>query len=371
MPKIRVLIVDDSVVIRRLLSDELSKDPDLEIVGTAATGKIGIAKIPQVNPDIVTMDIEMPEMDGLEAVTEIRKIYDKLPIIMFSTLSQRAARETLEALSRGANDYVTKPANVGSASLAMQRVRDELIPKIKTLCPGLGSTPAPPAPPRIKPASSIPTKGNDASASQSQVDIVAIGVSTGGPNALNDLFDALPRDLPVPVVIVQHMPPVFTKCLADRLTAKSKMIVQEGASGMALAPGQAWLAPGDYHMVVTQKGTRVVLDLNQSPPENSCRPAVDVLFRSVAQVFGGRTLAVVLTGMGEDGLRGCQVLKECGAQIIAQDEASSVVWGMPGAVSDAGLADQVLPLNLIANSIVSRVQKGRMVQSLAEPAFSS
>jgi two-component system, chemotaxis family, protein-glutamate methylesterase/glutaminase len=370
MPKIRVLIVDDSVVIRRLLSDELSKDPDLEIVGTAATGKIGLAKIPQVNPDIVTMDIEMPEMDGLEAVTEIRKIYAKLPIIMFSTLSQRAARETLEALSRGANDYVTKPANVGSASIAMQRVRDELIPKIKHLCPGLGSVPAPPSPPRVKVVSPIARATNDKAAAHSPVDIVVIGVSTGGPNALNELFDALPKDLPVPIVMVQHMPPVFTKCLADRLTAKSKIVVHEGAAGMTLAPGHAWLAPGDFHMMVTRKGTQVAIALNQNPPENSCRPAVDVLFRSVAEVFGGRTLAVILTGMGEDGLRGCQLLKEKGAQILAQDEASSVVWGMPGAVTEAGLADQVLPLNLIANAIVSRVQKGRVGQPVLEPALS-
>ncbi len=370
MPKIRVLIVDDSVVIRRMLSNELEKDPDLEIVGTAATGKIALAKIPQVNPDIVTMDIEMPEMDGLEAVTEVRKIYAKLPIIMFSTLSQRAAKETLEAPSRGANDYVTKPANVGSATLAMQRVRDELIPKIKALCPGLGSPAAPPGPvsslvtptPKTFPA----TKGLS---SNQMVDIVAIGVSTGGPNALMDIFESLPADLPVPIVIVQHMPPIFTQGLAERLTAKSGITVQEGSPGTPLLSGKAWVAPGDYHMVVTRKGTRVELDLNQDPQENSCRPSVDALFRSVARVFGPRTLAVILTGMGEDGLRGCEVLKECGAPILAQDEASSVVWGMPGAVAKAGLADTVLPLHRIANEIVSRVQKGRVQQPSREPAL--
>lgn len=369
MPKIRVLIVDDSVVIRRLLSDELGKDPDLEIVGTAASGKIGLAKIPQVNPDIVTMDIEMPEMDGLEAVTEIRKIYAKLPIVMFSTLSQRAAKETLEALSRGANDYVTKPSNVGSASLAMERVREELIPKIKALCAPTpaAETKTPPlrtsSPPVSLPTPSqkVPGKG--------PIEIVAIGVSTGGPNALADLIEALPTNLPVPIVIVQHMPPIFTKCLADRLTARGKTPVEEGAAGMVLKPGTAYLAPGGYHMVLTRRGTQVELQLNQDPPENSCRPAVDVLFRSVADLFGGRTLAVILTGMGNDGLRGCEIFREKGAQILAQDEASSVVWGMPGAVAHAGLADKILPLPMIANEIASRVQKGQTVQRSPEPAL--
>ncbi len=369
MPKIRVLIVDDSVVIRRMLSHELEKDPGLEIVGTAATGKIALAKIPQVNPDIVTMDIEMPEMDGLEAVTEVRKIYATLPIIMFSTLSQRAAKETLEALSRGANDYVTKPANVGSATLAMQQVREELIPKIKALCPGLG-TPVVPSRPASSLVSPLPQTITAKGPSPDQVvDIVAIGVSTGGPNALMDIFESLPTNLPVPIVIVQHMPPIFTQCLADRLTVKSGITVQEGSPGTPLLPGNAWIAPGGYHMMVIRKGTRVELAINQDPQENSCRPSVNVLFRSVAQVFGPRTLAVILTGMGEDGLRGCEVLKECGSSIIAQDEASSVVWGMPGAVAKAGLADTVLPLHRIANEIVSRVQKGRVPQPPREPAL--
>jgi len=369
MPKIRVLIVDDSVVIRRLLSDELGKDPDLEIVGTAATGKIALAKIPQVNPDILTMDIEMPEMDGLEAVTEIRKIYAKLPIIMFSTLSQRAARETFEALSRGANDYVTKPANVGSAALAMQRVREELIPKIKGLCPQISVATTADTPPPTSKVSPLPKAVLKKTSSEGPIEIVAIGVSTGGPNALADLFEALPSNLPVPIVIVQHMPPVFTKCLADRLTARGKTPVEEGAVGMVLKPGHAYLAPGDYHMVVTRQGAHVELNLNQDPPENSCRPAVDVMFRSVAQLYGGRTLAVILTGMGYDGLRGCEILREAGAQILAQDEASSVVWGMPGAVAQAGLADTILPLPMIANEIATRVQKGQMTQPSPQPVL--
>ena len=358
MPKIRVLIVDDSVVIRRLLSEELSKDPALEIVGTAATGKIGLAKIEQVNPDVVTMDIEMPEMDGLTAVTEIRKTHQRLPIIMFSTLSQRAARETLEALSRGANDYVTKPANVGSAALAMQRVREELIPKIKSFCPGHLPPQAPSAP---KPAGTIsqPVAAKPSPSVSQPVDIVAIGVSTGGPNALAEVFSAFPGDFPIPIVIVQHMPPVFTKCLAERLSAKSAVAVHEGQPGARLQAGHAWIAPGDYHMTVQQTAEGVQLGTNQDPPENSCRPAVDVLFRSVAKVFGGRTLAVVLTGMGQDGLRGCELIHEQGGQVLIQDEASSVVWGMPGAIAQAGLAGKILPLNRIAGEIITKARVGR------------
>ena len=359
MPKIRVLIVDDSVVIRRLLTDELSKDPDIEVVGSAATGKIALSKVLQTPPDVVTMDIEMPEMDGLTAVTELRKTHPKLPIIMFSTLSQRAAKETLEALARGANDYVTKPANVGSAALAMQRVREDLIPKIKTLA-------RPEAVTHKTTTTAIPqstaSTGSKSSISKSpfQVDIVAIGISTGGPNALAEVMPCIPKDCPVPIVIVQHMPPVFTKCLAERLSAKAQIAIHEGEPGAVLVPGQAWIAPGDFHMVVKRQGTKIVLDTNQDPPENSCRPAVDVMFRSVAKVYGHAVLAVVLTGMGQDGMRGAEVIREAGGYVMAQDEATSVVWGMPGAVVQAGLAHSILPLPQVSTEIMRKVRAGQV-----------
>jgi len=362
MPKIRVLIVDDSVVIRRLLTDELSKDPDIEVVGTAATGKIALSKVEQTPPDVVTMDIEMPEMDGITALTEIRKTHPKLPIIMFSTLSQRGAKETLEALSRGANDYVTKPANVGSAVLAVPRVREELIPKIKRLARPQTASP----PSNIRSASGLasPAVPRFLSARKPfKVDIVAIGVSTGGPNALAEIIPHIPKDCPVPILIVQHMPPVFTKCLAERLSLKASIPIHEGQPGDVVVPGQAWIAPGGYHMVVQRKGTQVVLTTNQDPPENSCRPAVDVMFRSVAKVYGDAVLAVVLTGMGQDGMRGVEVIREAGGQVIAQDEASSVVWGMPGAVVHAGLAHSILPLSQVSTEIMSKVRAGQ-VQSV-------
>ncbi|MGB0910831.1 MAG: chemotaxis-specific protein-glutamate methyltransferase CheB, partial [Nitrospirales bacterium] len=284
MSKIRVLIVDDSVVIRRILSDELSKDPMIEIAGKAATGKIALSMIEQVKPDILTMDIEMPEMDGLTAVSEIRKTNKVLPIIMFSTLSQRAARETLEALSRGANDYVTKPANVGSAALAMERVRDELLPKIKSLCSHLSKSSqlaSAPVPKLVKSPVTAPVQ----SMPPSRIDVLAIGISTGGPNALGDFLPSIPKDFPVPIVIVQHMPPVFTRCLAERLSTKCQIPVEEGVAGAVLRPGKIWIAPGDYHMVVEKNGPSVELAMNQDAQENSCRPAVDVLFRSVTQVY--------------------------------------------------------------------------------------
>ena len=358
MPKIRVLIVDDSVVIRRILTDELSKDPDIEVVGTAATGKIALSKIVQTPPDVVTMDIEMPEMDGLTAVSEIRKTHTTLPIIMFSTLSQRAAKETLEALSRGANDYVTKPANVGSMAEAMKRVREELIPKIKTLArPQRASSCA--AVPTSPKSPSSPTTISGAPKKSFQVDILAIGVSTGGPNALAEVMPHIPKDCPVPIVIVQHMPPIFTKCLAERLSLKSQIPVHEGQPGDVLQPGHAWIAPGDFHMVVQRQGTKIVLATNQDPPENSCRPAVDVMFRSVAKVYGHAVLAVVLTGMGQDGMRGAEVIREAGGYVMAQDQATSVVWGMPGAVVQAGLAHSVLPLPQVSSEIMRKIRAGQ------------
>ena len=369
MRKIRILVVDDSVVIRRMVTDALAADPGLEVAGSAANGRIALSKIPQVNPDLVTLDIEMPEMDGLEALRELRKTYTKLPVIMFSTLTERGASATLDALALGANDYVTKPSNVGSASVALERIREELIPKIKALCrvsPPPNPTPAtalpkPAATPKVFPKIAIPGPGVPA-------EIIAIGVSTGGPNALAEVIPQLPASLPVPVVIVQHMPPIFTKLLAERLAAKSQIRVEEGRPGGRLEPGLAWVAPGDFHMAVERKASGVQLVTHRQPPENSCRPAVDVLFRSVAEVYGPRALGVVMTGMGQDGLRGSERIREAGGRVLAQDEATSVVWGMPGFVAQSGLAEKVLPLSQIAAEIVLRVSEPRAAGS---PAFRS
>ena len=354
MAKARVLIVDDAVVVRRLLSDLLSSDPALEVAGTAAHGHIALMKIPQVQPDLVTLDVEMPVMDGLETLAEIRQTYPRLPVIMFSALTERGASATLDALALGAADYVTKPTSGGSMEASMQRIREELIPKIKAFCANIIGleTPLPAKPPGLSPPRVLrPAQ---------RVDIVAIGVSTGGPKALAQLIATLPAHFPVPIVIVQHMPPIFTKSLAQRLSAYANIPVYEGAPGDILRGGCAWIAPGGYHMVVNRRIAAVQIQTNQAPPVHSCRPAVDVLFRSVSETYHGHTLAVVLTGMGQDGLQGCEGIHQAGGQIIVQDEKSSVVWGMPGSVARAGLADKILPLEQLAPEIVRRVQVGRL-----------
>ena len=349
MKKIRVLVVDDAVVVRRLLSNALSAVPDIEVAGVAANGVIALQKIPQCAPDVVTLDIEMPELDGLQTLKRIRAEYPTLPVIMFSTLTERGASATLDALSFGASDYVTKPANVGNVGQSLERVRDELVPKVRALCHGhrpLSAADASTRPPRRTHVETAAPPQR--TAGDSGLDAIAIGVSTGGPNALAEITGALPRDLPVPIMIVQHMPPMFTKLLADRLDARSGLHILEGTQGAVLEPGLAYVAPGGYHMEVRRRGTRVVVNLNQDAPENSCRPAADVLFRSVASVYGNRALGVVLTGMGSDGLRGCEQIRDAGGRVLAQDEATSVIWGMPGYVTEAGLADRILPLAAIA-----------------------
>jgi two-component system, chemotaxis family, protein-glutamate methylesterase/glutaminase len=349
MKRIRVLIVDDAVVVRRMVSDVLAADPEIEVVGTAANGRIALQKITQVNPDILTLDVEMPEMDGLQTLKALRETYRDLPVIMFSTLTERGGTATLTALSLGATDYVTKPANVGSVALAQQRIRDELIPKIKAIC---GRSLPQALPPRAPSAPALLRAA--AGGSTATPEIVCIGVSTGGPNALAKLMPRLPANFPVPIVIVQHMPPMFTRLLGERLNAQSAIAVAEAADGQVLQPGHAYIAPGDFHLLVQRKGGAVMTALTQAPHENSCRPAVDPLFRSVSEVFGARALGIVMTGMGQDGLRGCEDLARVGARVVVQDEASSVVWGMPGFVARAGLADRVLPLDEIAGEIIRR-----------------
>jgi two-component system chemotaxis response regulator CheB len=347
MKKARVLVVDDSTVIRRLLTDALSADPAIEVIGYASNGKLALAKLPQLSPDLVTLDIEMPEMDGLATLRELRRSYPRLPVIMFSTLTEKGAVATINALSLGATDYVTKPSNFGSVNAAIENVRTQLIPKIKALCPGEATRPVAPA----SVAARMPLRPVPAAGPSVPPDVIAIGVSTGGPNALAEIFATLPGNLRAPIVIVQHMPPLFTNYLAQRLDSHSPISVCEAQQVQSIRPGGAWIAPGDFHMSLARNGIEVQTSLHQAPPENSCRPAVDVLFRSVAEIYGSRALAVVLTGMGQDGLRGCEAIRHAGGRVIVQDEASSVVWGMPGAVVRADLAHEILPLNRIAARI--------------------
>jgi two-component system chemotaxis response regulator CheB len=351
VPKIRILVVDDSPVFRRLVSEELGRDPQLEVVGTAANGRIALARVAQANPDLVLLDVEMPEMDGLETLRELRKTHPRLPIVMFSAMTSRGAAVTLDALSLGATDYFTKPTEAGGLEASLRVIREELIPKIKALCARPAVEPRP-APPRY-PAPARP------GGAEGTVRVVVVGTSTGGPDALAELFSRLPADFPVPILVVQHMPPMFTRFLAERLSKESPIRVEEAATGTVVEPGRAWVAPGDHHMIVVREGTQHRLVIHQDPPENSCRPAADVLLRSAARAYGAEALAVILTGMGQDGLRGAQAIHEAGGQVIAQDEATSVIWGMPGFVARAKLADKVLPLSQIADEIIRRVGDGR------------
>ncbi len=374
---IRVLLADDSSVTRRILSESVSREPDMEVVGAAQDGAEAIAFFKAQKPDVVLLDVDMPGINGIEALKAIRKINDNIPVIMFSTLTVKGGEATLDALAAGATDYAAKPTGVGHLDKAMAYLKQEVVPKIRMwgtryLARQEKATQVTP-PERVQPQRESGTfrgssaftvtipKTQMASAPpvrrrSGPVHVLAIGASTGGPNALAELVGLLPGDLGVPVLIVQHMPPVFTQLLAERLERGSRLKVREGYDGAIVKPGEAWVAPGDFHMVVTREGTETILRTNKQAAENSCRPAVDVLFRSVADVYGASALAVVLTGMGRDGTAGCQVLSKCGAGILVQDEASSVVWGMPRSVHEAGLAEATLNLKDLAAAVTNRIR---------------
>jgi two-component system, chemotaxis family, protein-glutamate methylesterase/glutaminase len=356
MPLIQIMIVDDSLVVRKVLTDVLSTDPDLAIAGWASNGRLALAKLQTLRPDIILLDIEMPELNGLETIPGIRKILPHTPIIMFSTLTERGAEATLDALALGASDYVAKPSNQNMAATS-EAIHRDLVPKIKALChlpvrvqntaAGLSAPIAPTPRPAIR-IHAGPSRS-------AQLKIISIGVSTGGPDALAKLLPSFPANFPLPVVIAQHMPAIFTMLLAKRLASQCALPVRECQPGELLGASCVWIAPGDYHMIVQQDEKRMRLATHQGPRENFCRPSVDVLFRSVAAAYGANALGVILTGMGQDGLKGCEALCAAGASVIVQDEASSVVWGMPGFVARAGLAEKILPLDQICTEIMRRV----------------
>ena len=344
--RIRVLVVDDSVVIRRLVCHALEEDAGLEVCAVAPNGRMALARIPQVNPDVITLDIEMPEMDGLEMLRELRRQNRAVPVVMFSTMTERGASATLEALSLGADDYVTKASNAGSLAVSLASLRQELIPKIRQffeMAQPRTSQPAAPVSP-VHPLAAV--------SKPCQRRAVGIGVSTGGPAALARLVPQFPAGFTLPIFVVQHMPPMFTRLLADRLATLTPLAVREALDGEKPEPGRIYIAPGDQHMRVVQSACGPSITLDQTSPLNSCRPAVDALFNSLADVYGSAVVAAVLTGMGQDGMRGAERLAARGAHVIAQDEATSVVWGMPGAVVNAGLASEIVPLEGVVPAIL-------------------
>ena len=362
MRKMRVLVVDDSVVIRRVLTHALSSDPAIEVVGTAPNDRIALAKIAQAHPDLVTLDVEMPEMGGIETLAALRKTNPFMPVIMFSLYTEKGSAATLNALAFGGVDYVTKPAGTAGAEVASKVIREDLLPRIKMrLSAAAGAEAFVSRGASLPPTSSARSTLAGAGQPQSRVDIVVVGISTGGPSALEKFLSCFPADFPVPILIVQHMPPGFTTLLAHRLAAKCKLSVGEVRAMRVLEPGQAWLAPGGRHLVVEGVKGAAQVRISDAPPENSCRPSVDVLFRSAAETFGCHVLGVIMTGMGQDGYRGCEKIREAGGQVWAQDEASSVVWGMPGFVTNAGLVDRVVALNELAPEVARRVMMLRPV----------
>ena len=342
--RIRVLVVDDSAVMRSLLRMALDTNPRIEVVGSAANGEEGLSEYDRLKPDLALLDIEMPGMNGLDVLSRIRLRDRRVPVIMCSTLTWRGARITLDALSRGATDYVSKPTAQSGFREGVGTLARELVPKILALFPNV--VPAVHAQALVAQAGSAGSGSGAAYGYSPRV--VVIGVSTGGPAALEILLPKIPASFALPILIVQHMPRLFTGLLAERLNGLCAVRVREAASGVKPEPGVVDIARGDWHMELARDFR---LRLNQNEPENFCRPSVDTLFRTAATATGGKLLGVMLTGMGSDGLAGCKAIRAAGGTVFAQDAATSVIWGMPGAVVNAGLANKVLPLDGIAGEI--------------------
>ena len=377
--KIKVLVVDDTIVYRKAVSDILGEMPGVEVVGVAHNGKIAVAKIQSLKPDLLTLDIEMPEMNGLEVLQYLQQHAPQVSAIMVSTLTSEGGDMTMRALELGAYDFILKPTAKNILE-SKQQLRSLLTPLIKAFQTGrttIGSlqvgqrasggraSVAGAMGVRAKPGGAaslshgkVATAAVSPSRRQGKSEIVTIGISTGGPNALARMMPMLPGDLGVPIVIVQHMPPVFTKSLANSLNAKCALTVKEAQDGEPLQANVAYIAPGGKQMklVASTDGTNRLIKITNDPPENSCKPSADYLFRSVADYYVGRTTAVIMTGMGSDGTKGLQILKQKGAFIIGQNEESCVVYGMPKAPADLGLTDVVTPLDKIASEIVKSVK---------------
>ncbi len=354
----RVMIVDDSSVVRAVIARSLEQDPTIKVVSSVANGALALKVLPTLQVDVILLDIEMPEMDGIEALPRLLALRPGVKVIMVSSLTRRSAEVSLRAVALGAADYVPKP--VSGLSTAND-FRAELLAKVKAHAArarrGVGAArPAAASAPRVAgvaPAGPIALR----KAIVEKPTVIAIGSSTGGPQALSEVLKSIGPGVTQPIVITQHMPPTFTAILAEHMTRYAGRLAAEAQDGEALKQGRIYVAPGGYHMIAESSAAGVVLRLSDAPPENSCRPAVDPMMRSLSAIYGRKLLAVILTGMGYDGLKGCQVVAASGGGVIAQDQASSVVWGMPGAVAQAGICNAVLPLGEIGKTI-GRIARG-------------
>ncbi|MEM8485779.1 MAG: chemotaxis response regulator protein-glutamate methylesterase [Bacteroidota bacterium] len=352
---IQVLIVDESVLERRLIKKALEEDPEIGVASTAPNGLIALRKVDQLDPDLILLDINLPDMDGIDALRIMKNMRPKTPIIVFTAHNENAAASTIQALELGAADFIEKPSGARDFEESKSLIARSLVPKIKAIHHQI-QTPHIRIPAVQKGFESLRPRSNT-HIKPKHIDCVAIGVSTGGPDALVKIFPSFPADFPIPIVIVQHMPPLFTKNLADRLDTISELDVKECRPGDVLYKGGAWVAAGGFHMTVRKAMGQVIISTSKDTPEVGCRPSVNVLFRSVARAFGANVLAVMLTGMGKDGLEGSRHIVDAGGTLIAQDEASSVVWGMPGAVARAGLTDTLIPLARMGDEIVQRTAR--------------
>jgi two-component system chemotaxis response regulator CheB len=375
---LRILAADDSAVMREILRklferqarDPRGELPAMELVGVSRDGVECLQEVTRLVPDVLILDLEMPRMNGLDVLDQLRHTMPSLPVIMCSSHTERGARATLDALARGAADYVMKPAGQRDLESALRSLAEQLLPRIAAFAGERIRMTEPNRPiiPAVSPAAAERGVDRDR-ASGTAVEVLVIGVSTGGPTALEQLLPRLAVDLPVPALIVQHMPKLFTNVLAERLDRCCKLQVREAYPGALLQPGVLWLAPGDMHMEVAarplgqDRGVTGQVRLHSQEPLHHCRPAVDYLFLSAARLYGAGTLAVVLTGMGSDGLEGARAVHSRGGAVLAQDEASSVVWGMPGRVAESGIANAVLPLDAMAREINQRVSAGRGTRS--------
>jgi two-component system chemotaxis response regulator CheB len=374
--RLRVLIVDDTIVYRRILSDVVESMADSAVlVGTAPHGRLALSKLEASPADLVLLDVAMPELDGLETLKEIRRRHPGTSVVMISGANQNQAGITVRCLEEGALDFLNKPDS-SDPEANRSELRDRLRPLVRHVRTRLnlrgasgGGAPAAAAP-RVRAAAAPaapepPSRPARNAPLPERIDLVAIGVSTGGPNALAELLPRLAADFPVPVLLVQHMPPMFTASLAEHLDARCQVKVREAKDGEPVLPGQVLIAPGGRHMVVRRvadpvaAGAGLIVGLNDNPPEHSCRPSVDVLFRSLAAHLDGNLLAVVMTGMGNDGLDGVRAMKRRGCACLTQSEATCVVYGMPQAVDEAGLADEQVPLDRLAARIVQWVGRNR------------